>query len=84
MSTQKLKDAIRAAKTHPKGIKVSVDLFKDLESAGEISSRPYTPWGLDVPSLSFDLPTIGDDVVVICDPMLDGMDFQLPPVCTGQ
>jgi hypothetical protein len=83
MSTQKLKDAIRAAKSHPKGVKVSVDLFKDLKSAGEIASKPYTPWGLDLPSLRLDLPTFGDGVVVICDPMLDGMDFELPPVCAG-
>lgn len=84
MSTQKLKDAIRAANNRPKGIKVSVELFRELKSAGEIASKPYTPWGLHVPSLSVDLPTFNDDIVVICDPTLDGMDFELPPACAAQ
>jgi len=79
MTTGKFKSAVRAAKDKPKGVIVSLDLFRALDAEKALDRKLATPWGLPAPSLGIELPYYDTDVYVACDPVLDGFNFKLPP-----
>lgn len=78
MNTQKFRDAVLSARQRPKGVKVSSDLFRQLQSEGAISTKSFTLWGLPTDAFKFDLPAFDNDIYVHEDPTLDGDEFRLP------
>ena len=74
----RFKAAMTAAKSVPKGVKVSPGLFAELRKADLIAMRDVAAWG--IVDLGFQMPFYGD-TVVICDPelLLSNIEFQLPP-----
>lgn len=70
--------AVSAAKVQPKGVKVSLKLWKALKDAGLIQMRGVGAWG--VFDLGFEMPFY-QDTCLIYDPELElaGKNFQLPP-----
>lgn len=79
MTTEKFKSAVRAANDRPKGVIVSPDLFRALDAEKALNRKLATPWDLRAPSLAIELPYYDSDAYVVCDPVLDGFDFTLPP-----
>lgn len=80
MTTTVFKQAVAAAKSRPKGVLVSPDLFRALDEEQSIERKLATPGGLPVPSLGIELPYYDTDVYVACDPWLGGFQYKLPPV----
>lgn len=79
MTTDAFKTAVQAAASRPKGVLVSLNLFRALDAEKAIERKLGTPWGLPVPSLGVELPYYDGDIYVAFEPMLDGFDFKLPP-----
>jgi hypothetical protein len=69
---------IASARSEPKGVKVGLELWKALKSAGLIQMRSVAAWGLY--DLGFEMPFYRN-TCVIYDPELDisGRSFELPP-----
>jgi hypothetical protein len=80
MTTEKLKNAVQTAKTKPKGVIVSVDLFRALDAETLLVRKLATPGGNHAPLLLLELPYYDLDVYVACDPAMDDFDFKLPPI----
>jgi hypothetical protein len=78
MLVQQFEAAVSAAKIQPKGVKVSLQLWKELKDAGLIKMRRVAAWG--VLDLGFDMPFY-NDTCLIYDPELETLDkhFLLPP-----
>jgi len=78
MLIQQFEAAVANAKVQPKGIKVSLEMWKALKKANLIAMRDVQAWG--VFDLGFQMPFY-KDTILIYDPELElgGMDFQLPP-----
>lgn len=79
MTTENFKREVRLANSRPKGVIVSLDLFRALDAEQALERKLSTPWGLSAPSLGIELPYYDKDVYVACDPILNGFDFKLPP-----
>jgi hypothetical protein len=69
--------SIAAAKSEPKGVKIGLELWKVLKSAGLIEMRSVAAWGLF--DLGFEMPFY-KSTCLIYDPELDitRRSFQLP------
>ena len=78
MLVQQFESAVTAAKVQPKGIKVSLELWKALKAADLIKMRGVAAWGIF--DLGFEMPFY-KDTCLIYDPELElaGKHFQLPP-----
>lgn len=78
MLVQQFESAIAGAKIQPKGVKVSLELWKALKAAGLIEMRAVAAWGAF--DLGFEMPFY-KDTILIYDPELSLSDthFQLPP-----
>ena len=81
MIVQEFESAVAAAKNEPKGVKVSLDLWKALKEADLIVMRDVAAWG--VFDLGFQMPFY-KDTILIYDPELElhSKSFQLPPSAT--
>lgn len=78
MKTSIFKNAVSSAKSKPKGVLVSPDLFRALDAQKALDRKLATPWGLPTPSLGIELPYYDSDVYVACDPNLGDFEFKLP------
>ncbi len=78
MLVQQFESAVSGAKVQPKGVKVSLDMWKALKAADLIKMRAGAAWG--VFDLGFEMPFY-KDTILIYDPELGlcGQHFQLPP-----
>lgn len=78
MLVQQFETAVAGAKVQPKGIKVSLDMWKALKKANLIAMRDVAAWGAF--DLGFQMPFY-KDTILIYDPELElsGIHFQLPP-----
>ena len=78
MLVQQFEAAVSAAKIQPKGVKVSLQLWKELKDAGLIKMRGVAAWGAF--DLGFEMPFY-KDTCLIYDPELEPLDkhFLLPP-----
>ena len=78
MLVQQFEAAMTAEKIQPKGVKVSLRLWKELKDAGLIKMRGVAAWG--VFDLGFEMPFY-KDTCLIYDPELESLDkhFLLPP-----
>jgi len=79
MSTKEFRDAVANAKPRPKGVKVSSNLYRELEAEDAISIEPFTLWGLQTETFRFDLPAYERDIYVHVEPSFNDHEFQLPP-----
>ena len=77
-STEDFKKAVSSTSPKPKGVIVSLELFKALDAEKSLERKLATPGGLPAPSFGIELPYYDSDVFVGCDPALDGLDFKLP------
>ena len=77
MLVQEFEAAIAGASTQPKGVKVSLGLWKALKDADMIRMRSVAAWG--VFDLGFEMPFY-KDICLIYDPELELHDkhFELP------
>ena len=68
----------QAKKVPPKGVKVSLELWKELKSAGLIDMKDVAAWG--VFDLGFQMPFY-QETILIYDPELETRNkhFELPP-----
>lgn len=78
MLVQQFESAVAAAKVQPKGVKISLDLWKALKDAGQIKMRGVSAWGIY--DTGFEMPFY-KDIYLIYDPEFElvGKHFQLPP-----
>jgi hypothetical protein len=78
---QEFESAVGAAKSEPKGVKVSLDLWRALKEADLIVMRDVAAWG--VLDLGFQMPFY-KNTILIYDPELEmhAESFQLPPSAT--
>lgn len=78
MSIKSLKSEI-SKKTNPVGgVKVSFDLWEELNNKNEIEESNFCPVGS--PSIEIPLPVLkGTKIVVWLDPELNDKYFKLPP-----
>ena len=79
MPTSIFKQAVAAATSRPKGVVVSPDLFRALDTEQAMERKLATPGGLPVPAFGLELPYYDVDVFVACDPWLVDLDYKLPP-----
>ena len=81
MIVQEFESALADAKSAPKGVKISLDLWKALKASELIVMRDVAAWG--VFDLGFQMPFY-KDTILIYDPELElhGKTFQLPPSAT--
>jgi hypothetical protein len=75
---RKFEVSIAAAKSEPKGVKIGLELWKALKSAGLIEMRSVAAWGLF--DLGFEMPFYMN-TCLIYDPELDitRRSFELSP-----
>jgi hypothetical protein len=78
VSVQSIEKEI-SKKTNPVGgVKVSHDLWKELQIQNKIQDAKFCP--VDMPSVVITLPVLkGTNTVVWIDPDLDNEKFELPP-----
>ena len=70
----RIDDAIAGRSTRPKGIRVSIDAFIELEASGNIVRGNGGPHGIPWAS---DVPFYDSDIYVWCDPTLEE-EYELP------
>ncbi len=76
MPTQVFDDALSNHSFRPKGIKVSADLWCELNRKGRIKwKRGYLEGVIDS---GIDLPVLDDDIFIHLDPDLDNFYFTFP------
>jgi hypothetical protein len=74
--TQIFDDALCSHSFRPTGIKVSTDLWRELNRQGRIKwQRGFLEGIIDS---GIDLPVLGDDIFIHLDPDLDNFDFTFP------
>ncbi|MNL56265.1 hypothetical protein D3C87_1797440 [compost metagenome] len=78
MPTNIFKQAVAAATSRPKGVVVSLDLFRALNAEQAIERKLATPGGLPAPAFGIELPYYDGDIFVACDPLLVDFNYKLP------
>lgn len=70
---------LAAAPTRPKGIKVSVETWKEMKRLGLVEMKGVAAWGIF--DLGHEMPFYDGDICIIVDPELEfiGLDYMLPP-----
>ena len=77
MLVQEFETAVAGAKVQPKGVKVSLEMWRALKAAGLIKMRGVAALGIF--DLGFEMPFY-KDTILLYDPELElsGKHFQLP------
>jgi len=78
MYLAQFQSALSQAKVMPKGVKVGLELWKELKGAGLIQMKDVAAWG--VLDLGFQMPFY-NETILIYDPELEirNKHFELPP-----